>query len=184
MVCMECHTCQYGSPWGYQEWALLCDWTEPWSFHGVSLSSFSINVDGHLGCFHVFAIVNSATMDTEVHVSFLIRAFVFSGYMPRSGIAGSYGNSVFSFFYGGGGALVTKSCPTLTTLWTITHQAPPVHRIFQARILEWVAISFSRGSSGPRNRTRVSCIAGRFLHCRQILYWLSYKRSPTPYYSL
>ena len=37
-----------------------------------------------------------------------------------------------------------------------------VHRTRQARILEWVAISFSRGSSQPRNQTRVSCIAGRF----------------------
>ena len=43
--------------------------------------------------------------------------------------------------------------------------SPPdssVHEIFQARILEWVAISFSRGSSQPRDRTRVSCTAGRF----------------------
>ena len=37
-----------------------------------------------------------------------------------------------------------------------------VHGTFQARILEWVAISFSRGFSQPRNRTRVSCIVGRF----------------------
>jgi len=37
-----------------------------------------------------------------------------------------------------------------------------VHGIFQARILEWVAISSSRGSSQPRDRTHVSCIAGRF----------------------
>ena len=37
-----------------------------------------------------------------------------------------------------------------------------VHGIFQARILEWVAISFSRGSSQPRDLTQVSCIAGRF----------------------
>ena len=37
-----------------------------------------------------------------------------------------------------------------------------VHGILQARIPEWVAISFSRGSSRPRNQTRVSCIAGRF----------------------
>ena len=50
---------------------------------------------GHLGCFHVLAIVNSATVNIGVHVSFWI--IVFSGYMPRSGIAGSYGNSVFSF---------------------------------------------------------------------------------------
>jgi len=37
-----------------------------------------------------------------------------------------------------------------------------VHGILQARILEWVAISFSRGSFQPRNQTQVSCIAGRF----------------------
>ena len=36
-----------------------------------------------------------------------------------------------------------------------------VHGIFQARVLEWIAISFSRGSSRPRNRTQVSSIAGR-----------------------
>ena len=36
-----------------------------------------------------------------------------------------------------------------------------VHRIFQAKVLEWIAISFSRGSSRPRNRTQVSSIAGR-----------------------
>ena len=37
-----------------------------------------------------------------------------------------------------------------------------VHGILQARILEWVAFPFSRGSSQPRNRTQVSHIAGRF----------------------
>ena len=37
-----------------------------------------------------------------------------------------------------------------------------VHGILQARTLEWVAISFSRGSSQPRDRTQVSCVAGRF----------------------
>ena len=53
------------------------------------------SVDGHLGCFHVLAIVNSAAVNTGVHVSFQIM--VFSRYMPRSGIAGSYGSSIFSF---------------------------------------------------------------------------------------
>ena len=37
-----------------------------------------------------------------------------------------------------------------------------VHGILQARILEWVAFPFSRGSSQPRGRTQASCIAGRF----------------------
>ena len=40
-------------------------------------------------------------------------------------------------------------------------QGSSVHEIFQARVLEWVAISFSRGSSQPRNQTQVSHIAGR-----------------------
>ena len=53
------------------------------------------SVDGHLGCFHVLAIVNSATMNNGIHVSFSI--LVSSGYMPRSGIAGSYGSSISSF---------------------------------------------------------------------------------------
>ena len=53
------------------------------------------SVNGHLGCFHVLAIGNSAAVNVGVHVSF--RIIVFSGYMPRSGIAGSYGDSVFSF---------------------------------------------------------------------------------------
>ena len=47
-----------------------------------------------------------------------------------------------------------------------------VHEILQARILEWVAVPFSRESSQSRNRTQVS------LHCRRILYQLSHQGSP------
>ena len=53
------------------------------------------SVDGHLGCYHDLAIVNSAEMNIGVHVPFWIM--VFSGYMPNSGIAGSHGSSIFSF---------------------------------------------------------------------------------------
>ena len=41
-------------------------------------------------------------------------------------------------------------------------QSSPVHGVFQARILQWVAISYSRGSSWPRDWSCVSCIAGQF----------------------
>ena len=44
------------------------------------------------------AVVNSAAMNVEVHISFRIRVFNFSRYMPRSGTAGSSGSSIFSFF--------------------------------------------------------------------------------------
>ena len=50
---------------------------------------------------------------------------------------------------------VTQSCLTLCDFMDCT-----VHGILQARILEWVAFPFSKGSSQPRDRTQVSCIAG------------------------
>ena len=53
------------------------------------------SVDGHLGCVHVLAIVNSAPVNNGIHVSLSI--LVSSGYMPRSGIAGSYGGFIPSF---------------------------------------------------------------------------------------
>ena len=55
------------------------------------------STDGLLGCFHVL-FANGAAVNTGVCVSFQIKVFIFSGYMPRSGIAGSYGSSIFSFF--------------------------------------------------------------------------------------
>ena len=59
---------------------------------------------------------------------------------------------------------VCVSCSVwlFATPWTIVHQAPLSMEILQERILEWVAIPFSRESSRPRDRTFVSCISGRF----------------------
>ena len=54
------------------------------------------SVDGHLGYFYVLAITNNAAMNTRVHESFSIM--VFSGYMPRGGIVGSYDSFIPSFF--------------------------------------------------------------------------------------
>ena len=53
---------------------------------------------------------------------------------------------------------VAQSCPSLCDLRDYT-----VHAIIQARILEWVAVPFSRGSSQSRDQTQVSCIASGFL---------------------
>ena len=59
--------------------------------------------------------------------------------------------------------LVAQSCSTLCDPMDSNPPGFSVHGIFQERILEWVAVFFSRWSSQPRNWTWVSCIAGRFL---------------------
>ena len=61
-------------------------------YHNFFIQS---SVYGHLGCFHVLAVVNSAAVNSETHVSFSL--LVSSGCMPRSGIAGSYGGFIPSF---------------------------------------------------------------------------------------
>ena len=58
--------------------------------------------------------------------------------------------------------LVTKLCPTLCDSMSYSLPGSSVHGISQARILEWVAVSFSRGIFLTQDRTWVSCIAGRF----------------------
>ena len=81
--------------------------------------------------------------------------------------------------------LVSQPCPTLCNTMNCTLPCSSVHGTLQARILEWVAIPFSRGSSQPKNQTQVSCIVGRFFtiwvtrgehgHCRS--HWLRWGRT-------
>ena len=84
------------------------------------------SVDGHLGCFHVLAIVNSAAINIRVHISFQIM--VLSGYIPRGGE--------------GTGNPLQCSClenPRNRGAWWAA-----IHGIFQARVLEWGAIASSK----------------------------------------
>ena len=70
------------------------------------------------------------------------------------------------------------SCQVVSNSWDPMDHRPPdssAHGISQARIWEWVAISFSRGSPQPRDQTQISCIAGGFFTdgaTREVLYIL------------
>ena len=94
---------------------------------------------------------------------------------------------LFLWLFGG---LVAKLCPTLVTPWTVACQAPLFVGILQERILEWVAIPFSRGSSRPRNWTEVSSITDRFITdwaTREIRYsyiWVQNKKKDNLSFSI
>ena len=77
-----------------------------------------------------------------------------SGCFPTSGLYGTWRLSLL--------LLVAQSCLTLCDPVDCSPPGSSVHGILQARTLEWVAISFSRGSSQPRDRTCVSC-TGRWV---------------------
>ena len=77
---------------------------------------------------------------------------------------------------------IAQSPPTLCNLMACSPPVSSVHGILQARILEWVAISFSRGSSQPRYWTQVSCSAGRCFNLWATRVWC-YKSSGSLFHS-
>ena len=69
--------------------------------------------------------------------------------------------NVLNFLFLSSESEVAQSCPTLCDPMDCSLPASSLHGILQARVLEWIAISFSRGSTWPRDWTRVSHIPGR-----------------------
>ena len=146
----------------------LCIYTTP--YLSIHLSN------GHklLPC---LAVVNSTAVNVGMHISFQIRVFIFSRYMPRSGISESYGNSIFSFLrnlqqepticclqetHFRAKDVRAKSfqlCPTLCDPMDCSLPGFSVNGILQARILEWVAIPSSRGTSQTRDQTCISYVS-------------------------
>ena len=100
------------------------------------------SVSGHLGCFHVLTIVNSAAMNIWVHVSFQI--IVLSGYRPRNGIAGSHSDST-SIFWGNVHTVFHSECTNLhyrqqgRSVPLPSH--PPQHLIFVDLLLMTILTS-------------------------------------------
>ena len=93
---------------------LLFLWLSNIPFLIATTTSLHSSVDGHIGCFHVLAIVNSVAMNIGVHISF--RIVVISGYMPSSGDDGSYGRFILSFF---------KESPYCSPKWLYQFTFPP-----------------------------------------------------------
>ena len=92
----------------------------------------------------------------SVHLEWSLRFCIFNKLLGDSGLYTLSNQSLSKE------VLVTQLCPTLCDPMDCSPPGSSVHEIFQARILEWVAISFSRGSSQPRDRTWVSRTAGKF----------------------
>ena len=79
---------------------------------------------------------------------------------------------------------VAQSCPTLCNPMDCSLPGSSVHGIFWARVVEWVAISFSRGSSRPRDQTRVSEPPGKQLPLNHLpLYLSQFYSAPFPFLS-
>ena len=83
------------------------------------------------------------------------------GPSPQEASTESHGNSSRAGLWKKEKSEVAQSCPTLCDPVDCSSPGSSVHGILQARVLEWVAISFSRGSSRPRDQNWVSRIAGR-----------------------
>ena len=88
---------------------------------------------------------------SEHYCKYMPFAFIFNQYSQPPPLCQALDSEVYSEVKG------AQSCLTLCDPMDYT-----VHGILQARILKWVAVPFSRGSFQPKDRTKVSCIAGGF----------------------
>ena len=100
----------------------------------------------------ILSTCTSLFVQSSISDHFQIYAIIFTFDMPR----------ILSTLMVCVCVLVAQLCLTLGKPMDCSPPGSSVHGMLQARIMEWVAISFSRGSSWSRDRTLVSCIAGRF----------------------
>ena len=113
---------------------------------------------GSAACAETFILLLERGREKQWHIPSVLTDTANAVFLPIT-------RSPNSFTPFGDKILVAQSGLTLCDPMDYTPPGSSVYEIFQARILEWVAIPFSRGTSQPRDQTWLSCIAGRFLHC-------------------
>ena len=143
-----------------EDWTWLSDFTFSFHFHALEKeiaphsSVLAWRICGLLSMGSLRVRHDWSDLAAAAAMSCLIRCCGFAPHLQHHLLAVPLKECVF--------VLVTLASPTLASTGTVAHQVPPSMGILQARILEWVAMPSSRGSSWPRNQTRVSCTAGRF----------------------
>lgn len=112
----------------------------------IYIYTHRIIIHSSLDCFRVLAVISSAAVHTGVHVSFGIRAFILSGYMPRSGVAGSSGSSC-SLQY----TISTWRARPFGPSWLVSQDwvTSPVPVVF---LLSHVFVSFTQKRNTTQNR--------------------------------
>ena len=107
--------------------------------------------------------IDSLTASTQLQLGTKLQKPLGSGKVDRESSVLAKGMGTWTFFsYMKETVKVARSCPALCSPMDCNLPGSSVHGIPQARVLEWVAISFSRGSSQPGDRTQIYCTAGRF----------------------
>ena len=102
------------------------------------------SIDGHLGCFHILVIVNSTVMNIGVLMFFWISVWGSFGYIPRSGIAGSKGISIFPFFWGIC-ILLSRGCTILHSYQQCTRVCSPFSTSSPALVFDLLMLAILTG---------------------------------------
>ena len=108
-------------------------------------------------CSHPFALAHFSIQTTAISIQTAL--IIYFGFRQiRMHHLCTYSSSVVIPLH----AKLLQSCPTLCDSMNCSLPGSSVHGILQARILEWVAVPFSRGASQLRDQIQVSCVEGRF----------------------